>query len=79
MSQKNIKIIGIDLGTKFMFCVMEGKVANLSQMQRCTYNPSVVAFTDSDTLVGQVAKRQATNPAGTVYSAKQFIGVSLVN
>ena len=30
---------------------------------------------DSDTLVGQVAKRQAvTNPAGTVYSAKRFIG-----
>ena len=37
--------------------------------------PSVVAFTADDTIVGQVAKRQAvTNPAGTVYSAKRFIG-----
>jgi molecular chaperone DnaK len=37
--------------------------------------PSVVAFTDSETLVGQSAKRQSvTNPQKTVYAIKRFIG-----
>ena len=55
---------------------MEGKDANvIANAEGARTTPSVVAFTDSDTLVGQVAKRQAvTNPAGTVYSAKRFIG-----
>ena len=78
MSQKeSSKIIGIDLGTtNSCFAVMEGKDANvIANAEGARTTPSVVAFTDSDTLVGQVAKRQAvTNPAGTVYSAKRFIG-----
>jgi hypothetical protein len=38
--------------------------------------PSVVAWTEQDeVIVGQMAKRQAiTNPEGTVYSAKRFMG-----
>src|SRR5262250_3063110 len=38
--------------------------------------PSVVAFTeDGDRLVGAIARRQAvTNPEGTIYSIKRFMG-----
>ncbi|MGA0242218.1 MAG: molecular chaperone DnaK [Candidatus Marinamargulisbacteria bacterium] len=78
MAQKESnKIIGIDLGTtNSCFSVMEGKdAAVIANAEGARTTPSVVAFTDSDTLVGQVAKRQAvTNPGGTVYSAKRFIG-----
>ena len=80
MSQKeSSKIIGIDLGTtNSCFAVMEGKDANVIANASARTTPSVVAFTDSDTLVGQVAKRQAvTNPAGTVYSANDLLVVSL--
>jgi len=71
------KIIGIDLGTtNSCVSVMEGdrpKIIENSEGDRTT--PSVVAFTDSETLVGQSAKRQAvTNPEKTVYAIKRFIG-----
>jgi molecular chaperone DnaK len=37
--------------------------------------PSVIAFTDKETLVGQSAKRQAvTNPTKTVFEVKRLIG-----
>jgi molecular chaperone DnaK len=37
--------------------------------------PSIVAFTDSERLVGQAAKRQAvTNPDNTVFAVKRLIG-----
>ena len=75
---KSGHIIGIDLGTtNSCVSVMEGQdyqiIAN-SEGARTT--PSVVAFTkDSETLVGQVAKRQAvTNPKNTIYSIKRFMG-----
>ena len=78
MSKKESnKIIGIDLGTtNSCFAVMEGKdAAVIANAEGARTTPSIVAFTNDDTLVGQVAKRQAvTNPAGTVYSAKRFIG-----
>ena len=78
MSQKKSnKIIGIDLGTtNSCFAVMEGKDAVvIANAEGARTTPSVVAITDSGTLVGQVAKRQAvTNSEGTVYSAKRFIG-----
>ena len=75
------KIIGIDLGTtNSAVAVMEGgepKVIVNEEGSRTT--PSVVAFTrDKDTLVGQVAKRQAvTNPEDTIFSIKRFMGRNL--
>ncbi len=72
------KIIGIDLGTtNSVVAVMEGrepKVITNEEGSRLT--PSVVGFMkDGERKVGQVAKRQAiTNPEGTVYSIKRFMG-----
>ncbi len=72
------KIIGIDLGTtNSVVAVMEGnepKVIVNEEGDRIT--PSVVAWDDEgQVLVGQIAKRQAiTNPEGTIFSAKRFIG-----
>ncbi len=72
------KIIGIDLGTtNSVVAVMEGgepKIIVNEEGSRLT--PSVVAFTkEKETLVGQVAKRQAvTNPEDTIYSIKRFVG-----
>jgi molecular chaperone DnaK len=72
------KIIGIDLGTtNSVVAVMEGGEAKVIPNQEGSYlTPSVVGFTSKgDTLVGEPAKRQAvTNPAGTVYSIKRFMG-----
>jgi molecular chaperone DnaK len=72
------KIIGIDLGTtNSVVSIMEGKEPKVivnEEGDRLT--PSVVAWDDEgEVLVGQIAKRQAiTNPEGTVFSAKRFIG-----
>ncbi|MFI5308624.1 MAG: molecular chaperone DnaK [Polyangiales bacterium] len=72
------KIIGIDLGTtNSVVAIMEGKEPKVivnEEGDRIT--PSVVAWDEQgEVLVGQIAKRQAiTNPEGTVYSAKRFIG-----
>ncbi|OGQ22594.1 MAG: molecular chaperone DnaK [Deltaproteobacteria bacterium RIFCSPLOWO2_02_FULL_44_10] len=71
------KMIGIDLGTtNSVVAVMEGgdpKIITNEEGSRIT--PSVVAFKNSDILVGQVAKRQAiTNPERTIYSIKRFMG-----
>ena len=78
MSKKESnKIIGIDLGTtNSCFAVMEGKDSVvIANAEGARTTPSIVAFTGEETIVGQVAKRQAvTNPTGTVYSAKRFIG-----
>ncbi len=72
------KIIGIDLGTtNSCVSVMEGgKPVVIANPEGGRTTPSVVAFSkDKQTLVGQVAKRQAiTNPKNTIYSAKRFIG-----
>ncbi len=72
------KIIGIDLGTtNSVVAVMEAgspKVLINSSGNRTT--PSIVAFTDKDErLVGQPARQQQiTNPKGTVFSIKRFMG-----
>src|SRR6185437_10129301 len=72
------KIIGIDLGTtNSVVAVMEGGDVTVIPNQEGSYlTPSVVAFTTKgETLVGEPAKRQAvTNPRGTVYSIKRFMG-----
>lgn len=71
------KIIWIDLWTTNS-CVafMEGweaKVIPNAEWNRTT--PSIVAHKDGNIIVGTPAKRQAiTNPAGTIFSAKRFIG-----
>src|SRR5699024_10789974 len=71
------KIIGIDLGTtNSCVAVLEGdqvKVIENAEGQRTT--PSIVAYTDDETLVGQAAKRQAvTNPENTLFAIKRLIG-----
>ncbi len=72
------KIIGIDLGTtNSVVAVMEGNdVTVIPNQEGSRLTPSVVAFTaKGDILVGEPAKRQAiTNPKGTVYSIKRFMG-----
>ncbi|HWG38175.1 MAG TPA: molecular chaperone DnaK [Terriglobales bacterium] len=72
------KIIGIDLGTtNSVVAVMEnGEPKVIANAEGGRTTPSVVAFTkNGERLVGQVAKRQAiTNPEGTVYSIKRFMG-----
>lgn len=72
------KCIGIDLGTtNSVVAIMEGnepKVIVNEEGDRIT--PSVIAWDEQgEILVGQIAKRQAiTNPEGTVYSIKRFMG-----
>src|SRR5882724_6192799 len=71
------KIIGIDLGTtNSCVAVMEGATARVienSEGDRTT--PSIVAFKDTEVLVGATAKRQAvTNPKNTFYAVKRLIG-----
>src|SRR5690349_20726121 len=72
------KIIGIDLGTtNSVVAIMDGKEPKVivnEEGDRTTR--AVVAWTDQDeVIVGQMAKRQAiTNPEGTVFSSKRFMG-----
>jgi len=72
------KLIGIDLGTtNSVVAVMEGSdVTVIPNQEGSRLTPSVVAFTSKgEILVGEPAKRQAiTNPRGTVYSIKRFMG-----
>ena len=72
------KIIGIDLGTtNSVVAVMEGgDVTVIANQEGSRTTPSIVAFNSKgETLVGEPAKRQAvTNPSGTVYSIKRFMG-----
>jgi molecular chaperone DnaK len=71
------KVIGIDLGTtNSCVAIMDGsqpRIIENSEGARTT--PSIVAFTESERLVGQPAKRQAvTNAANTVFAVKRLIG-----
>ena len=72
------KVLGIDLGTtNSCMAIMEGSEAKVipnAEGHRTT--PSIVAFTKTgERLVGETAKRQAvTNPSGTIYSIKRFMG-----
>lgn len=62
--------MGIDLGTTYT-CVgimYEGKVKIIANSEGQLTTPSLVAFTDSDRLVGDVAKDQIVlNARNTVY------------
>jgi len=71
------KIIGIDLGTtNSCVAVMEGgkaKIIENAEGSRTT--PSIVAYTNNETLAGQPAKRQAiTNSKNTLFAIKRLIG-----
>jgi len=71
------KIIGIDLGTtNSCVAVMEGdKVKVIDNAEGARTTPSIVAYKDSEILVGQSAKRQAvTNPKNTLFAIKRLIG-----
>ena len=71
------KIIGIDLGTtNSCVAVMEGgEPVVIPNAEGGRTTPSVVAFKKDERIVGQPAKNQMiTNPEGTIYSVKRFIG-----
>ena len=55
---------------------MEGKDAKcITNPEGGRTTPSIVAFTDKERLVGEIAKRQAvTNPDKTVYAVKRLMG-----
>ncbi|WP_294606831.1 molecular chaperone DnaK [Roseovarius sp.] len=71
------KVIGIDLGTtNSCVAIMDGSQARvIENSEGARTTPSIVAFTESERLVGQPAKRQAvTNPENTVFGVKRLIG-----
>lgn len=70
-------VIGIDLGTGFS-CVSvfeNNKVKIIENHEGDRTTPSVVSYTDNETLVGTTAKRRmVTDPKTTLYEVKRLIG-----
>lgn len=77
MSQSNV-IIGIDLGTTnscVAFIEAGGTPSVIESDTGSRTIPSVVAFTEEERLVGELARRQAvTNPQNTLAGVKRLIG-----
>jgi len=73
----NGPVIGIDLGTtNSCVAIMEaGKPKVLENQEGYRTTPSIVAFTESEKLVGHSARRQAvTNGENTFFAVKRLIG-----
>lgn len=70
-------IIGIDLGTTFSVVAVyrNGQVVIIPNEQGNRITPSYVALTDTERLVGDAAKNQASrNPERTIFDVKRLIG-----
>ncbi|KAK6943805.1 Heat shock protein 70 family [Dillenia turbinata] len=72
-----VSISGIDLGTAYS-CVAayrDGQVQIIANDQGNRITPSWVAFTDSERLIGEAAKNQATtNVSCTIFDIKRLMG-----
>jgi heat shock protein 5 len=69
--------VGIDLGTTYSVVGVwqSGDVAIIQNEMGNRITPSVVAFTDTERLIGDGAKNQIEeNPVNTIYAVKRLIG-----
>jgi L1 cell adhesion molecule like protein len=77
MSDKKEICVGIDAGTTFSAVGVwkDDRVEIIANDQGNRTTPSYVAFTDTERLVGDAAKNQASmNPQNTIFDAKCLIG-----
>ena len=77
MSTEDFPVASLDLGTTFS-CISywtHGAPVVIANDQGNRTTPSVVAFTDTEILVGEAAANQAAmNPTNTIYEIKRLIG-----